>query len=63
MEGGFGLDICMVCGLCKRGTIAELHQYISSDRTMASCTYTRKKRFRKYLMRANRNQSANTVAP
>ena len=63
MEGGFGLDICMVCGLCKRGTITELHQYISSDRTMASCTYTRRKRFRKYLMRANRNQSANTVAP
>lgn len=63
LEGGFGLDICMVCGLCKQGAITELQQYISSDRTMASCTYTRKKRFRKYLMRANRNQSANTVAP
>ena len=63
LEGGFGLDICLVCGLCKKGAITELQQYISSDRTMTSCTYTRKKRFRKYLMRANRNQSANTVAP
>ena len=63
LEGGFGLDICLVCGLCKTGAITELQQYISSDRTMASCTYTRRKRFRKYLMRANRNQSANTVAP
>lgn len=60
-EGGFGLDTCTVCGLCTRGVVGELRQYFCTDRIMAPCTYTRRKRFKKYLMRANRNQSANTV--
>ena len=61
VEGGFGLDTCMQCGVCMAGPICELMQYFSTDRVMVHCTYTRRKRFRKYLMRANRNQSANTV--
>ena len=63
LEGGFGLDICTVCGLCLPGAFCELRQYFSADRVMTPCTYTRRKRFRKYLLRANRNQSANTVPP
>ena len=63
LEMGFGLDTCMSCGLCARGNILEFDQYCSTDRIMAQCTYTRRKRFRKYLMRANRHQSANTVPP
>lgn len=60
-EQGFGLDVCLGCGLCRSGAISELHQYVNSDRMLTNCTYTRRKRFRKYLMRANRNQSANSV--
>ena len=60
-ETGFGLDTCIRCGLTRRGSISDLHQYINTDRVMFHSTYTRRKRFRKYLMRANRNQSANTV--
>ena len=61
LEGGFGLDTCLMCGLACRGAINEFQQYVSNDRVMVYCTYTRRKRFRKYLMRANRNQSASTV--
>lgn len=53
----------MKCGLCQPGAITELNQYVSADRIMPSSCYTKRKRFKKYLMRANRNQSANTVPP
>ena len=58
---GFGLDTCSQCGVCVPGTIGDVNQYMVSDRILPICTYTRRKRFRKYLMRANRNQSASTV--
>ena len=58
---GYGLDTCSMCGICVPGTIGDVNQYVLSDRILPVCTYTRKKRFRKYLMRANRHQSASTV--
>ena len=61
--GGFGLDTCCVCGLCRPGAITDKNQYVPADRIMQTCTYTRRKRFRRYLMRANRSQSCNTVPP
>ena len=57
------MDTCMKCGLCQPGAITELNQYISTDRIVPSSCYTKRKRFKKYLMRANRNQSANTAPP
>ena len=59
--GGFGLDTCCKCGTCVPGMIGDVNQYISSDRIVPACVYTRRKRFRKYLMRANRHQSVSTV--
>ena len=59
--GGFGLDTCCVCGICIPGVISDMNQYVPADRIMHPCTYTRRKRFRRYLLRANRNQSCNTV--
>ena len=61
--GGFGLDFCCGCGLGRSGFIGETDQWCSSDQVMWTCNYTRRKRFRKYLLRANRNQSANTIPP
>ena len=63
IQTGFGLDTCVQCGLCRRGSFAELNQYVSADRIMHSCTYTKRKRFKKYIMRTNRHQSVNTVPP
>lgn len=59
--GGFGVDFCTGCGLGCRGEIADTYGYVPKDRAMTYTVYTRKKRFRKYLMRANRTQSLNTV--
>ena len=59
--GGFGMDFCTRCGLGTRGEIADTHGYVPKDRAMTYTVYTRRKRFRKYLMRANRTQSLNTV--
>lgn len=58
---GFGLDTCCRCGRCIPGTIGDVNQYVLADRIIPTCAYTRRKRFRKYLMRANRHQSASTV--
>ena len=59
--GGFGLDSCCACGRCLPGAISDMNEYVPADRVMHPCTYTRRKRFRRYLMRANRSQSVNTV--
>ena len=61
IAGGFGIDFCCACGLGRPGMIGETDQWVPSDRVIWTCNYTRQKRFRKYLMRANRNQSANTI--
>jgi len=59
--GGFGIDVCMTCGLGTAGVIADHNPYVLRDRIVSQTTYTRRKRFKKYLLRANRSQSANTV--
>ena len=58
---GFGLDVCMRCGVGVPGQISDLNPYVLRDRIVSQTTYTRRKRFRKYLLRANRAQSASTV--
>ena len=59
--GGFGLDVCLNCGVARPGVIADHNPYVLRDRIVSQTTYTRRKRFKKYLNRANRKQSANTV--
>ena len=61
--GGFGLDSCTGCGLGTKGLIADTYGYIPTDRMFPTQLYTRRKRFKKYLQRANRSQSSNTIAP
>jgi len=62
-EGGFGLDFCLRCGVGQPGPIT--HQitapYFRADRVLPKQSYTRLKRFKKYLFRAMRMQSAATV--
>ena len=59
--GGFGLDVCLRCGVGRPGLIADHNPYVLRDRIICQTTYTRRKRFKKYLLRANRSQSLNTV--
>ena len=59
--GGFGMDSCTGCGMTTTGVIADMGSYWPRDRIMPRQVYTRRKRFKKYLQRANRQQSANTV--
>ena len=58
---GFGLDSCTGCGRTVPGQITDNNPYILRDRVVQQTTYTRRKRFRKYLMRTNRTQSHHTV--
>ena len=60
-SGGFGLDVCMGCGVAVPGQISDQNPYVLRDRIISQTTYTRRKRFRKYLLRANRAQSSSTV--
>ena len=60
-EGGFGLAFCLECGL---GQKTDLHQgttYVQQERIQGYQSYTRVKRFKKYLCRAMRQQSSCTV--
>ena len=58
---GYGMDFCTDCGLGCRGEIADTRTYFTKDRVLVHNIYTRRKRFKKYLQRANRAQSMNTV--
>ena len=60
---GFGIDSCTGCGLALPGAIADTKGYVPTDRVFPTQLYTRRKRFKKYLQRANRAQSANTIDP
>ena len=59
-EGGFGLDVCMSCGLGRVGAF-NLDEYTFQDRLVGHQTYPRLKRFKKYLHRATRQQSNCTI--
>ena len=63
-ETGFGLNFCVMCGLGVRGSICNTTNnipYCSSDRTLPKQSYTRLKRFKKYLFRAMRMQHSSSV--
>jgi hypothetical protein len=59
-EGGFGLDFCLSCGLGTQGYVFNA-QYVYQDRIPGQQSYTRLKRFKKYLCRAMRQQSGCTI--
>ena len=59
--GGYGLDFCMMCGVGKRANLARHLQYTQQERIPGHQSYTRLKRFKKYLCRAMRQQSSCTV--
>ena len=60
-EGGFGLDSCTQCGLAKVVSLKMNNSYLQQDRLQGNQSYTRLKRFKKYLCRAMRQQSFCTV--
>jgi len=62
MSGGFGMDFCLTCGL---GRSSQMENGPIGYNTQAPIpghqSYTRLKRFKKYLCRAMRQQSSCTV--
>ena len=60
-EGGFGLDFCLGCGVGRRADLTRGTQYWEQERIPGHQSYTRLKRFKKYLCRAMRQQSSCTV--
>lgn len=63
--GGFGLDFCLTCGLGRRTKLETVLMsfggYPPQDSIAGHQSYTRMKRFKKYLCRAMRQQSSCTV--
>jgi len=59
-EGGFGLAFCLSCGLGRLTGLAG-NTFAFQDRLPGHQSYTRLKRFKKYLCRAMRQQSSCTV--
>ena len=60
-EGGFGLDFCLSCGEGLRGFHMNYQHFVFQDRIPGQQSYTRLKRFKKYLCRAMRQQSSCTI--
>jgi hypothetical protein len=60
-ETGFGLDICRQCGVARPGSFFDPLAFLNHDKIVNPVLYTRQKRFKKYLSRTNRSQSANTI--
>ena len=61
LEGGFGLDTCLQCGLSRSGSFNTDVVYWNQNQVLPRAFYTRRKRFKKYLSRAMRRQSSSTV--
>ena len=63
--GGYGLDFCLTCGLGRRTKLETVLMsfggYPPQDSISGHQSYTRMKRFKKYLCRAMRQQSSCTV--
>ena len=61
-EGGFGLAFCLTCGLGRMTGIGQRNgMFLHQDRLPGQQSYTRLKRFKKYMCRAMRQQSSSTV--
>jgi hypothetical protein len=60
-EGGFGLDFCLMCGVGKMAGNLQSGGFWEHESIPGHQSYTRLKRFKKYLNRAMRQQSSCTV--
>ena len=62
MSGGFGMDFCLTCGLGRTSQMEIMPVgYTHQNPIPGHQSYTRLKRFKKYLCRAMRQQSSCTV--
>ncbi len=61
MSGGFGMDFCLMCGLGRTSQLDTVPGYTHQNPIPGHQSYTRMKRFKKYLCRAMRQQSSCTV--
>ena len=60
--GGFGLEVCLACGLARTSVQTRFsNEFSTHERLHGQQSYTRLKRFKKYLCRAMRQQSSATV--
>ena len=53
--------VCMNCGIEEFGMMLPIWNQWTPNETVAQVTYTRKKRFKKYLQRASKHQSYNSI--
>ena len=60
-EGGFGLSFCLGCGTGRRSIARTYDAFVEQERIPGHQSYTRLKRFKKYLCRAMRQQSSSTI--
>ena len=58
---GFGLDVCLHCGVGRKSQITIVQTSYTHERIPGNQSYTRLKRFKKYMCRAMRQQSSCTV--
>ena len=56
-DEGFGIECCLKCGLARASKTTGHFGFCEQDRLVGNQSYTRLKRFRKYLCRAMRQQS------
>ena len=56
-DEGFGIECCLKCGLARASKTTGFFGFCEQDRLVGNQSYTRLKRFRKYLCRAMRQQS------
>ena len=61
-DSGFGMEFCLHCGVGRRATnMLGSEQFVFKDAAINVQSYTRLKRFKKYLCRAARQQSSTTI--
>ena len=61
-DSGFGMEFCLQCGIGRRATnTIGSEQFVYKDAVMNVQSYTRLKRFKKYLCRSTRQQSSTTI--
>ena len=61
-DSGFGMEFCLQCGVGRKATsMLGSEQFVYKDAVLNVQSYTRLKRFKKYLCRAARQQSSCTI--
>ena len=60
-DSGYGISFCLGCGVGRRSISCTYDTFVEQERIPGHQSYTRLKRFKKYLCRAMRQQSSSTI--